>query len=201
MLYLYDKAIVDDLYRSFNTDVVDDPVVRVIDPEHIVDLAAQIQEDKIKFPIVALSRNPGSGDKDTERYNFTRAKFGVSTVLDDKTNQLYYERAIPIKLSYSMTLLTINQADMDELTRELMFKYNNMYFLKIILPYECNRPVRFGITIDSDSIERKSGSFEYLESGQLYQSIIQLKCEGAVLVDYTPAHLMRTVVDENIRIQ
>jgi len=197
LLYKYDKAIVDDLTESFNPDSVENPVVRVISPDKILDLAAQIQQDKIQFPIVALSRDTGI-HINSELYNFSRAQFGVRSVLDNETNMLYYEKAIPINLSYIMTLLTTNQADMDELLREIIFKYTAQYFLEINLPYECNRKIRFGINIDKDSIESSSGSFEYLESGQLYQTMLTLKCEGAVLVHYTPAHLKRIITDDEI---
>lgn len=195
MLYLYDQCITDDLIRSFNPESVKNPVVKVIDPDSIVGLAAQIQNDEISLPIVAITRDPGTAiDKD--RMNFTRAHIGVQSVLDIETNELYYEKAIPIQLSYKLTVLTSNTADMDEIMRELLFKYTSMYFFKFTLPYECKRQVRFGVIIDSDSdIERKSGSFEYLENGQLYQTIIPLKCEGCVLVSYTPAKLQRSQTD------
>lgn len=190
MLYLYDKAICDDLLHSFNPDNVENPAVRVIDPEHIVELVAQIQEDQVSFPIVALTRSPDT-PIDTARANFTRMHKGVLSTIDPVTNELYYEKVIPIKLSYKLTVLTTNTADMDEMIRELLFKYISMYFLTITLPYECKRKVRFGVTVDADNIERSSSSAEYLESGQLYQSIIPLNCEGCVLASYTPAKLRR----------
>lgn len=192
MIYLYDEAIVNDLKKSFNPNAVENPVVSVVSPERIVDIAAQLQNDEISFPLVALTRNEDISI-DTNLTNFTRMHKGVAAVVDPKTNNLYYEQAIPLKLNYALTVLTTNTADMDELVRELIFKYTRMYFLTITLPYEGQRKVRFGITIDTDSdIERSSGVVEYLESGQLYQSIIHLHCEGCVYVKYTPVHLKRT---------
>lgn len=194
MIYLYDEAITEDLKRSFNPNNVPNPVVKVIDPEGIVQLAAQIQNDEISFPIVALSRDPDTPIDET-RMNFTRTHFGVANVFDPETNNLYYERVLPIELGYHLTILTTNTADMDELLKELMFKYMNMYFLTIKLPYESKRKIRFGVVPLFDSIERTSGTIEYLQNGQLYQSILPLRCEGAVLVSYTPAHLRRLEVD------
>lgn len=192
MIYLYDEAIVNDLKKSFNPNAVENPVVSVVSPERVVDIAAQLQNDEISFPLVALTRNEDISI-DTNLTNFTRMHKGVAAVVDPKTNNLYYEQAIPLKLNYALTVLTTNTADMDELVRELIFKYTRMYFLTITLPYEGQRKVRFGITIDTDSdIERSSGVIEYLESGQLYQSIIHLHCEGCVYVKYTPVHLKRT---------
>lgn len=195
MLYVYDNAIVDDLTKSFNPNAVADPVVKVISPEHAVEVAAQIQEDKLSFPIAMLTRSDDI-NIDTSRTNFTRMHKGVLSVMDPATNLLYYEKAVPIKLAYSLTVLTTNTADMDELVRELIFKYTSMYFLTIQLPYECKRKVRFGIRIDPDStIARSSSSGDYLGKGQLHQSILSLVCDGCVLVSYTPAKLKRTAYE------
>lgn len=192
MIYLYDKALTDDLIYSFNPENVDNPVVKVVGPDEVLGLAAQIKEDNITFPVVALTRNPDT-PIDRNRTNFTMMHKGVVSVLDPDTNELYYERAIPIELSYQLTLLTTNVADMDELVREVLFKYTSMYFLTITLPYECKRKVRFGVVIDPNSdIDRKSGSSEYIQTGQLNQTIIPLKCEGCVLVNYTPAKLRKS---------
>lgn len=201
MLYCYDNAIVDDLIRSFNPKSIQNPVVKVISPDKILGLAAQIQDDKISFPIVALNRDEATSI-DLDRMNFTRMHFGIQSVLDTETNELYYEKSIPIKLSYDLTVLTTNTADRDELLKELLFKYGNMYFLTIQLPYYCKRKIRFGITLNTDSeIQHSSGNFDYLENGQLYQTIIPLRCEGCVLVSYTPAKLKRTVyeIESNLK--
>lgn len=197
MVYLYDNCIVDDLIRSFNPNSVDNPVVKVIGPEAAIGLAAQIKNDEISLPVVLVDRDPGVSI-DTNRTNFTRSHLGVQSILDAETNELYYERAIPIQLEYKLTILTSNTADMDEIVKELLFKYTSMYFLQFTLPYECKRHVRFGVVVDPNSdIERKSGVSEYLESGQLYQTVIPLKCEGCVLVSYTAAKLQRTQLEVN----
>lgn len=190
MIYLYDRAIAKDIRDSFNIDEVGSaPVVTVVDPESSIDIAAQVKEDRISFPIISLTRNEDT-PIDMERCNFTRAHKGVAAVVDPKTNKLYYERAIPIKLSYELTILTTNTADMDEIVREFLFKYTTMYFLTITLPYECNRKVRFGISIDTNAnISRRSGASEYIKEGKLHESVIPLKCEGCVLVSYTSAKL------------
>ena len=198
MIYLYDKAICDDLVQSFNPNNVPNPVVKVIAPESLTDLAAQIQEDKIKFPIVAVDRLPESIDSD--RTNFNRLHTGLATVIDDNNN-IWYEKVVPIKLNYDLTVIATNKADMDELVRELIFKYISQYFLKIKLPYESNRTLRFGVALDRNAnIDRNSGSAEYLQTGKLYQSILHLNCEGCVLVNYTPAHLVRTSCDNEVLI-
>ena len=200
MLYLYDKAICDDLKRSLDPSGGASSVIKVIDPEASIGIAAQIQNDNPTFPMVVLKRNPFSIDQ--TRCNFTWMHRGVQAVIDTETNNIYHEKIIPINLTYSMTVLTTNTADMDEMVRELTFKYLQMYYLTITLPYECDRKIRFGIVSErAENFEQSSGSFEYISGGKLYQTIIPLRCEGCVQVSYTPVKLKRMAIDPNIQIK
>lgn len=199
MLYTYDKAIVDDLFKSFNPDVVAEPVVKVIGPEEVIGLAAQIQNDEIKFPIIALSR-ADDYQIDTNLLNFTKSVKGIPCGIDNATNQIYSEHSLPVTLSYALTVLTTNQADMDELVRELLFKFQRQYFLKITIPYESKRQIRFGLRRDdSRSIEQTSRQLEYIQEGKLYQTIIPLTTDGCVLVHYTKSHLVRHVTEVSVK--
>ena len=198
MIYLYDTAIVDDLQSSFNTDI-NNPVVRVVSADQVIGIVAQIKEDQVSFPIVALERVTPI-DVDENRYNFTRAMTGVDTVFDKDTNNFYKEKSIPINLSYTLTALTTNQEDMDELIRELIFKYTSMYFLKIRVPYESKREITFGVMIDKAAgINQTSGVSEYIASGQLYKTSLTLRCQGCVLLNYTPVHMTRNVYNVEAR--
>lgn len=195
MIYLYDEAIRKDLERSFNLDNIGSPIVRVMDPEQGLEAIAQAEGDNLRFPLVLLTRYPDT-PIDKSRLNFTRYNRGVAAVLDQETNNLYYEKAIPIEVNYDLTILATNTVDREELARELIFKYTSMYFITFELPYECKRKVRFGIKVDTDKdISSKSGVVDYLNTGTLYQTIIPLKCEGCVLVSYTPAKLQRSSYD------
>lgn len=193
MIWCYDKEICNDLESCFVMPDGAESVVKVISPENIVGLAAQIQNDEIRLPLVTVER--GDYRIDTNRTNFTRMHSGVATVIDNKTNEIYYERAIPIDLPYTLTVLTSNQIDMDEIVKELLFKYTYQYFLTIKPPYESKQKYRFGIRINADAIEKKSGASEYIDSGQLYQTSIPLIVDGAVLLHYTPVHLKRYEAD------
>ena len=189
MLYVYDKAICEDLRNSFNPDNIGNPVVKVTDVETSIGLAAQLKNDELDFPIVAMFRNDNISI-DKNRTNFTALHRGIDTVFDKEHNVYYKEKVLPIELGYSLTVLTTNQADTDELVKELLFKYTQMYFLRIQLPYESRRQIRIGIIIDPDQgIQYDSGPVNYIKAGQLYQTIIPLKVEGAVLAHYTPVKL------------
>ena len=197
MIYLYDDAIVNDLQSSFNDDI-DNPVVKIISPDQIIGAAAQIHDDNIYFPLISLERLDSSIDNQLS--NFARMHRGYPAVFEDKSHNIWNERAVPINLSYVLSVFTTNQYDMDEILRELIFKYLSMYFLKIRIPYESKREISFGVVIDSDyGIQNKSGSSEYTESGQLYQSSITLRCEGCVLIHYTPRHLKRNVARIDVK--
>ena len=186
MVYLYDNAIAEDLEKSFQN--TSSSAVKVVNPEGAVDIIGQIKEDNIEYPVVILERNPYS--LDSSQINFTRLHSGVATVIDNETNDIYYEKQFPIVLSYNLTILTLNTVDMDELVRELVFKYTNMYFLTIQLPYESDRKIRFGVEIPyGTEIEVQSGAFEYISGGKLYQTMLPLRCQGCIEVSYTPAKL------------
>lgn len=189
MLYLYDEALSKDLSRCIDSENANSHV-KVIGSEGIVPIIAQMQEDKIQFPLICLFRN--DTPIDTRRTNFTAMKVGVSTVVDPETHMIYNEKVMPIILNYDLTILATNVADLDEITRELIFHYNSMYFVTISnLPYESSRSLRFGVRVNADSIKRTSGAVEYIQGGALYQAQMTLECDGAVLLSYTPKHLLR----------
>lgn len=195
MIYLYDNAICSDLKKSFNPDNAPNPVVSVIDPEGAITIAAQMQNDEVNYPLVVLSRDPDP-KIDTERYNFTRAKRGVVVGFDKVSNELLSERAIPMSLNYKLTAITTSTIDMDEIMKELLFKYSDMYFLSIELPYEIKRRIRFGVRMVPDtSVSTTSATFDYLSAGTLYESSIQLECLGCVWVSYNTTKLRRMTTE------
>lgn len=195
MLYLYDRAVVDDLKSSLTEEINQNVVMT--DVENYPGIIAQIQEDTITYPLILLHRDDDTPIK-TELMNFTRYQFGVPAAFDKKTNTIYYERALPVDVNYTMRIISTNVADTDELARELFYKYISMYYLTIRLPYESDRKLRFGLEVDKDyGIKKESGSFDYLASGTLYQSTIRLNTQGCVMITNTSRHLKRTVIDTN----
>lgn len=165
-------------------------MIRVVPPEEIIQLVAQIKEDQVKFPIIAVTRNEDT-PIDMDRMNFTWAHRGVATVFNNETNELYYEKILPVIVTGALTILDTNTQNVEELIRELMFKYLLQYFITLQLPYESKRKIRFGMVLDPAGIKRSSGDAEYLSSGKLHQSIIPFRLEGAVLVSYTPQKLQQ----------
>lgn len=198
MLWVYDEAIVKDLAGCIDPESKANSTVKVMGEEGIIGVFAQLQEDKITFPALFLERSAET-PLDPNRYNFTRMHKGVPCVFDKERNDIYLEKAVPIQLKYSLHVLTTNTADMDEIIRELLFRYTAMYYLTIQVPYESKRNIRFGVGINPDTpIRRNSGVTDYVASGKLYESILELECQGAVLLNYTPRHMEGLVVDKNI---
>lgn len=192
MIYCYDDAIAEDLSKCIDPTKANN-VIKITGEDAVMQLIAQISEDKIQFPCICLSR-PDNIEIDSSRTNFTAMKKGVPVVFESDEHNVYLEKVVPIKLQYSITVLTTNAIDMDEIVRELLFKYYETYFLTMTVPYESKRKVRFGVTIPQGAnIQKKSSTGEYLTTGSLYQSIIPLDVEGAVLVSYTPKHILREV--------
>ena len=192
MLWKYDEAIIEDLKKSINADNAN-PNVVIADANTYPGIIAQIENDTITYPLILVQR-----DEDmpiiTELFNFSRAQFGIPAAFDNKTNNIYFEKSIPVDIKYTVRIISTNTADSDELARELFYKYLAMYFLTIRLPYESDRKLRFGIEVDLDyGIKKESGNFEYLQNGALYQSSIHLKTNGCVLLSYTGRHVERTV--------
>ena len=197
MLYLYDRAIVDDIKASLTGAA--NPNVIATDAENFPGIIAQMQNDTITYPLILVQRGEDAVI-DTNLTNFSRYQFGVPCVFDNDKNNVYFERALPVKLEYTLRIITTNVADRDELARELFYKYISMYFLTIQLPYESDRKVRFAVNVDFDyGIKNESQSFDYLASGALYQATIVLKTLGCVSLTYTPRHLQRSVLSSDIK--
>ena len=178
--------------KSFDHDEYGNPVVSIVPPEDVISIAAQVQDDKIRYPLIALTRSDNI-QIDSEQTNFTRLHRGVATVFDAKTNNLYYEKVVPIKLQYTLVCMATNTADVDEMIRELFFKYTEQYFVTVQIPYESKRHIRCGLRIDpNENIQQLSTTANYLQEGKLHASGITLHVDGAVMAHYTPVHLRRT---------
>lgn len=190
MLWIYDNVIVKDLQEDLGSSV------SVLDPEQALQTSALLQEDKIHFPILTLTR-ADNFQIDSQRTNFTLMHQGVAASFDPKTNTIYNEKVIPITLQYQMTVLSAVQSDLDELIRELIFKYINQYFITVELPYEAKREIRIGLSIHpEDQIQWRSTPSNYIENGQLLSGVLTLYVDGAVIVSYAGMHLVRTSISD-----
>ena len=202
MIYKFDEAIVNDLKRTIDPEGGANPNVVCITIDNYQSTLAQMQEDKITYPIILLIRDDDIPVK-TDLMNFARYKRGVPAVIDPKTNNVYYERALPIDLRYTLQILSTNVADRDEIAREIFFKYESEYFLHIETPYEVKRKIRFGVQIDrSYGMKNASSVSEYLSDGKLYTTTMALLTDGCVMLHNTARHLKVERIDtKNIKLE
>ena len=201
MLWAYDQAIVKDLSSCIDPSSKASNTVKMMGDEGMMGVFAQLQEDKITFPAIFLNRHAET-PLDATRYNFTQLHKGVPAVYNPEENNIYLEKAIPIELKYDLHVLTTNTIDMDEMIRELLFRYSSMYYITMQVPYESKRNIRFGIAINpNNSIQRKSGVSDYVQGGKLYESIAELECQGAVYLNYTPRHMEGVVMKNTVAYQ
>lgn len=201
MLWAYDEAIVKDLVSCIDPDGGANSTVKMMGDTGIMGVIAQLQNDNINFPAIFLQRSAET-PIDQTRANFTRLHKGVPAVYESEENNVYLEKMIPIELKYEMHVLTTNTTDMDEIIRELLFRYASMYYITMQVPYESKRNIRFGIAINPNTqISRQSGNVDYIENGKLYESIVELDCQGAVMLSYTPRHMQGIVIDNTIHIK
>lgn len=199
MLWCYDDAIVKDLASCIDPEGGANNTVKMMGEGGMMGVLAQLQEDRITFPAIFLQRHQET-PLDPNRFNFTRLHKGVPAVYDAENNDIYLEKAVPIDLKYDLHVLTTNTTDMDELLRELLFRYSSMYYLTMEVPYESKRKIRFGMAINPNtSIRRISGTSEYVENGRLYESIAEIECQGAVLLNYTPRHMQGIIGEVQCR--
>lgn len=199
MLYCYDNALIDDIKASINSENAN-PNVVMANAETFPSVLAQIQDDTITYPLIVVERDPDTPIIQ-DLWNFSRAQFGIPAAFDKKENNIYYERAVPVDIAYTVRIVTTNTFDTDELAKELFYKYLSMYYLTIRLPYESDRKIRFGVDIDLGyGIKKESGSFDYIKTGALYQATIHLRTHGCVMLSYTPRHLQRQVLSNDIEI-
>ena len=201
MIYKYDEALVNDLKRTIDPDGGANPNVACITIDNYQSTLAQMQEDKITYPIILLIRDDDIPVK-TDLMNFVRYKKGVPAAIDPKTNNIYFERALPIDLRYTLQILSTNVADRDEIARELFFKYESEYYLHIETPYEVKRRIRFGVQVDrSFGIKNDSTTSDYLSDGKIYTSTMELLTDGCVILHNTPRHLKVERMSKDIKIE
>lgn len=198
MLWAYDETIVNDLSSCIDPTGGANNTVKMMGDGGMMGVFAQLQEDKITFPAIFLQRHSET-PLDRSRFNFARLHKGVPCVYDSERNDIYTEKAAPIELKYDLHVLATNTTDMDEMLRELLFRYSSMYYLTMEVPYESKRRLRFGIAINPDTpIRKMSGNTEYVQGGTLYESVLELECQGAVLLHYTARHMTGLVTENNL---
>lgn len=195
MISLYDDALRDYL-KSINENFA---IVPVKDYWNVISMH---KEGKLQMPAIVLFRSNWTPDRNLMSWPVAR-KGRIDRIQEHKKIK---ERAIPVQVDYTVTLLATTQDDIDDLTSEVTFEFIMNPRLTVPLPYGSNRSIHGQIQISSD-FQNSSGNDRFSETGILYQQIIPIRVLGANIIDIrkqnlrylqwvTDAGLLQTIKEE-----
>jgi len=165
---LYDEAVLDFLRQAFNS------AVNVVPVSEFWRVIAMKEEGGLQLPAICISRN--SNTKDNELNSWVIGRRGrVDRV---QGHRLINEQAIPMQLTYNLTLLASTQDDIDELTSESIFLISNKPRVSVKIPYGSERETHAQIHVSGEITDTSTRDM-FSDTGILYQSIIPIKMLGA----------------------
>lgn len=177
MISLYDDALRDYL-KSINENFA---IVPVKDYWNVISMH---KEGKLQMPAIVLFRTNWTPDRNLISWPVAR-KGRIDRIQEHKKIK---ERAIPVLVDYTVTLLATTQDDIDDLTSEVTFEFIMNPRLTVPLPYGSNRFIHGQIKISGD-YQNSSGNDRFSETGILYQQIIPIQVLGANIIDIRKQNL------------
>ena len=168
MIQLYDEALCDYLKAAFTN------LVAVVPVSEYWRVIAMHKEGQLQLPAICISRS--NNTKDNELNSWVIGKKGRADRIQE--HKLITEQALPISLTYNITLLTTTQDDSDELTSEIIFLLLNKPRVRVKIPYGSERDIHGQISVSGD-VTDSSMRDTFSDTGILYQSIIPVKMLGA----------------------
>ena len=168
MIQLYDEALLDYFKNNFKAQVAITPV------SDFWQVIAMHRETRLQLPAICLARANSSNDTELQSWVIGR-RGRVDRV---QKHKLVTEQALPLRLSYRITLLATRQDDIDELTSEVIFLILNKPRVSVLIPYGSERTIHGQISLDGE-VASDSMPDTFSETGILYQTIIPVKVNGA----------------------
>ena len=159
MFELYEKSIMADFINSFNQDPEKGEVIKIYYSQDIEDMNAG--KLKSAFPCIIIEPNPEISIK-------------INEVSISETNQ--NEQIVPIDRYITLSVMSRNNNEVDELVNTLLCKYNSMQYYTVALPIESKKEISFGVAIYPDY---KSERFI---KNEIFFTHLLLKSEGCVLL-------------------
>lgn len=172
MICLYDTAIYEYLKANFGDNLGIVPV------KDYWNVAAMHKETRLQLPAIVLFRTNVTPERQLQSWPIAR-RGRMDRIQEHKK---IIERAVPIQADYTVTLLATTQADIDDLTSDVMFLFVMKPRLEIKLPYGSARMIHGQIMINGD-FQPSSGTDRFSETGILYQQIIPIRVLGANIID------------------
>jgi hypothetical protein len=176
---LYDNALLDKLNRW----VKNSSDVRITGPNETRRLFQytldQNNDQSIKLPLIALSRDPVIQIKETTKQALTYMGFKR----DANSNGALHLNAVPIRLTYQLDIYTRYYEEAEEYVRNFVFNIINHPKLTINVPYNGYNEIKnANLTLDSN-INDNSDISERLIQGQFTRKTLTIIIEDAYLWD------------------
>lgn len=189
MIRLYDSALYEYLKKNFGDNLGIVPV------KDYWNVAAMHKENRLQLPAVVLFRTNWTPERQLQSWPVAR-KGRTDRIQEHKKIK---ERALPVQVDYTVTLLATTQDDIDELTSEATFLFLTKPRLTIELPYGSARMIHGQIMINGD-FQNSSGTDQFSQTGILYQQIIPIRVLGANIIDIRKKNLRYLVweIDSNL---
>lgn len=185
-VYLYDNAVVNKLrYWAGDNNIT------ISAPDNLFIYRADVsKEDRIKFPMLSLTRGPITILK-TGKTPLSREGIKQSANVD-KVSML---GGVPIRISYQLDVWTRRRKENDDLWRELILKIINNPKLEIEIPYNNSQLSHiFNLRLNAD-VEDNSDVAEHLERGEFFRTTLDIYVDDAYLFNYKAKDTLTLEVD------
>jgi hypothetical protein len=175
----YDDAITEKIKGW----LADSSKLRVLSPDEsnrLIQIQAEDSNDEpLKLPLIALSRNPDIEIESAIKQN--RSFDGLIIGKDETNATTIHLNVIPIKTTYQLDIYTKKRIEVDEYVRQYLFKLINNPQIIIEIPYN-NYIVRHTANLRVlNTVSDTSDISTHIFPGQFYKWTIQLELQDGFL--------------------
>jgi hypothetical protein len=188
-VYLYDDAV-----AGYFRNILGDTVM-IQPPENAIRNTAQLEGDRMKFPLVSLNRTGYSIR--SEEWNFNAVHQGAPVRIKDNNN-LTMARTIPIRIEYQVDVFTVDKQLNDELTRQLVFYITAHPTNTVDVPYDIDIQHKYNIFLNPDIVDN-SDTVNHVNNGVLFRTTFTMYCPDAYL--WANKNVISPSLDVNLNIK
>lgn len=168
----YDKAIIDNFRKIFNTDMV-----YILPVENAIRFASQLKKDNVKFPLISTMRQGFSIRGNQVNHN---AKMVGSFAKRDGKNNNIYAQALPIRIEYQIDIFTVDKETCDDIARELAFFFYQKPTLQAHFDYGLDFDHNFNMFLNDDVVDN-SDTVEHINNGVMFRYTMTFYVDDAML--------------------
>lgn len=170
-VYLYDKAIAE-LFNKITGDSI-----MIQPPETAIRNTAQLDGDRMQFPLVSINRTGYSIR--FEELNFNALHKG-GTVRINGNSKTTMARVIPIRIEYQVDVFTVDKKMNDEIIRELLFYLFLYPTHELHIPYNIDIDHKYNLILNEDVVDN-SDTVNHVNNGVLFRNTFTMYCPDAYL--------------------